>query len=517
MPFETSTREIPLVLGAPAAPGPWLSRAFRTIFSRHLFQATMLVLLPAVLAQPLSHGGDFLRDSDLWWHLADARLLFAKLHFLHADPYSFSVAAKPWVNPEWLSEIPFWLGYRALGLRGLYLVTWMALSANVLLAYARAYRRSGHISAAFWTAALAFVLMTVNSGPRTILFAYPAMAAELAIFEEMERGHFRWAWALPPLFCLWINLHGSWFIGLGLLALYVANGLFSCNIGIFTQRAWEKAERKKVLTACAVTVGTLLVNPYGWRLIWNPLDMMLNQKLNIANVEEWQSLNLGTPLGKAAVLAILAMVVANCLRARRWKLYELAFIAFAWFSAFDHARFCFLAAVMTTPFLAEDLGRTLLERPDPEKTVPALNALVFAAAVCFMAVMLPSEARLQADLQELFPQHLIGRIQPSWRTFNQANLGGMLDFTSKPDYLDSRMDIFEHEGVLADYLNIARLQQSFELLDRAHIDHALIGEHSQIGYLLAHAAGWREVAREGGGANAYVLFERTQPADCKGK
>jgi hypothetical protein len=208
-------------------------------------------------------------------------------------------------------------------------------------------------------------------------------------------------------------------------------------------------------------------------------------------------------------------------RGRRWKLYEFVFVAFAWYSAFLHARFCFLAAVLTTPFLAEDLGRSFLAPTDPKKTIPAMNAAFLVAAAGFMAFVLPSEARLQAELKELFPQRLIAKVEPSWRTFNQANIGGMMAFSSRPDYLDSRMDIFEHEGILAGYLSIVRLQRSFELLDAAHIDHVLIVLHSQFGYLLEHSSAWREVAREGEGPNTYVLFVRAPaapvPANCNGK
>ena len=36
-------------------------------------------------------------------------------------------------------------------------------------------------------------------------------------------------------------------------------------------------------------------------LVWNPVDMMLNQKLNIANVAEWKPLNVSTFEGASLV------------------------------------------------------------------------------------------------------------------------------------------------------------------------------------------------------------------------
>jgi len=48
----------------------------------------------------------------------------------------------------------------------------------------------------------------------------------MAVLEAAERGSRRLLWLLPPLFCVWINLHGSWIIGLGLLGIYIFAGSF---------------------------------------------------------------------------------------------------------------------------------------------------------------------------------------------------------------------------------------------------------------------------------------------------
>jgi hypothetical protein len=71
------------------------------------------------------------------------------------------------------------------------------------------------------------------------------------------------------------------------------------------------------------SLGALMVNPYGWRLVWNPIDMMLYQKLNIANGDEWQPLRLDWFAGRAALITIGLMVLANCLRGRKWKFTSL--------------------------------------------------------------------------------------------------------------------------------------------------------------------------------------------------
>src|SRR6266446_6054606 len=59
-----------------------------------------------------------LNDPDIWWHMRNAQYLFQHHQFPRFDMYSFTVAGHPWINHEWLSEIPYYLAYRAFGLAG---------------------------------------------------------------------------------------------------------------------------------------------------------------------------------------------------------------------------------------------------------------------------------------------------------------------------------------------------------------------------------------------------------------
>jgi hypothetical protein len=471
----------------------------------------LLIFLAMALSGNLRRPTIQLRDPDIWWHLADARILSTTHHFIRVEPYSFTVAGETWINPEWLSEMPFWLGYRSLGLRGIYLVTVIGLCANLLFVYWRSYWKARHAGAAFWTAVLGFTLMTVNDGPRTILIAYLALSAEMAILEASERGKTHLLWLLPPLFCVWINLHGSWIIGLGLLALYILCGVFSLKRGVFEQEAYSSTDRKRLLLVFLACLAVLLLNPYGWRLIWNPFDLMLNQKLNVGMVEEWQPLNLGWVVGKAAFVAICLMIVANCIRGRKWRVYELAFLFFAWFAAFDHARFTFLASVITIPLLTVDLVRSFYSKSG-EKTIPLINAMYVAGTVIAIVYCFPAEASLQKGLAAEYPLQTIASIQPSWRTFNQDTLGGMMDFNSKSPFVDTRWDTFEHHGELQDFLDITRFHELFKLLDKYRIDHVLVSEKWPLAFLLERTPGWRVERREGNGDDTYVLLAKTPGA-----
>jgi hypothetical protein len=509
---STSAAESPALQQSTEAPakGP-LQRAFERIFTRHLMNIAILMALPVIFTVSLNPSRESLRDPDIWWHLADARQLMTTHHFIWTEPNSFTVGGRPWVNPEWLAELPYWFSYQALHLRGIYLTEWVIICANLLFIYWRGYRLSGHAGAAWWAAALAFLLVSVNSGPRTIAVAYLAMSSELAILDAADRGNTRALWLLPLLFCIWVNLHGSWLIGLALFVLYVLCGSFEFKKGAIDQEAFSAARRNRLLAVLALCVVALLINPYGWHLVWNPIDMMANQKLNISNVMEWKPLNLSTIAGASAFAAMCLMVVTNAFKGRKWRLYELALVFFAWYAALDHMRFVFLAAVLTTPLLAVDIRRGFSLESD-RKTIPVANAFMVTAALLVIFFIFPSEKNLREKLKTFFPMDSIAAIQPSWRTFNSDYVGGMMTFRSKPEFIDSRFDIFEREGVLADYLQTMYLVSPLEVLDKYHIDHVLVTEGMPVAYLLKHTAGWTIVKREKIEDSTYVTFARTPGA-----
>jgi hypothetical protein len=478
------------------------------IFTRHFFYVPLLAALPVAFGEGLNARLTLLRDPDIWWHLADARLLFSTGHFIQTEPYSFTVAGQPWINPEWLAELPYWFGYRATGFCGIYLVAWLAICANILLVYWRSFRATRSADASFWAAGIGFVLMAVNVGPRTIAFGYMALSLEMLILEAAGHGNRRLLWLLPPLFCLWVNLHGTWLIGLALLALYSAAGYAHVGMGALQQQPFSSADHRRHAVIVGASIAALFVNPYGWRLVWNPLDMILNQRVNIATVAEWKPLNVGTLEGATLVIVIVLMVLANLKCGRTWTLFDLAVVVFGCYAAVDHVRFLYLAAVLIGPALAMDIARSFSPEPN-QKTIPAMNALIAAAALGFVAVMFPSETKLQARLSEEFPLHMIGAIQPGWRTFNTDYVGGMMAFESRPSLIDSRVDTFEHNGVFQNYLAAMNLDKSLEVLDFYRLDHALLATGQPLDYLLERTPGWAVLMREKIGEGEYILLVKT--------
>jgi hypothetical protein len=202
------------------------------------------------------------------------------------------------------------------------------------------------------------------------------------------------------------------------------------------------------------------------------------------------------------------MVIGIALMGRKWRVYEFAVVFFAWYAALDHMRFVFLAGVLTTPILAMDI-RSGFEMESDQKTIPAANALLIAAAAVVILCIFPTERKLEQKLGTFFPMQSISDVQASWRTFNYDYVGGMMTFQSKREFIDSRFDIFEHRGVLQDYLTTMYLISPLETFEKYRIDHVLMPESVPVAYLLKRTPGWTIVKQEKAGEDNYVTFART--------
>ncbi len=189
------------------------------------------------LRASISSTAAVIADPDIWWHLRNAEVLVQTHSVVQQDFYSFTATGSRWINEAWLSELPYYFGWRWLGIRGVYLVMLIQTELILLGVFALACLTSGNVKASFLASSLAVCLATVSFGPRTLLAGWICLVAELFLLEQFRKGK-DWSWWLVPLFILWANLHGSWLIGIVLFAVFCACGLVSGDWGRIEATRW---------------------------------------------------------------------------------------------------------------------------------------------------------------------------------------------------------------------------------------------------------------------------------------
>ena len=469
----------------------WLERSLSfPLVVAAVFAALVYAMAPGSMADP-----------DIWWHLRNAETLFHLHALVSSDTYSFTAMGAPWIDHEWLAEVPFYLGWRAMGERGVLLVTAAAIEAAMLGVFYLAYRRSGSIGAAALVSTVAALLATVSFGPRTLLFGWVCLVAELIVLERF-RSDERALWALPALFALWVNTHGSWMIGMVLLAAFIGCGCVRVDAGSIENPAWTPAQLRKLVAAACLSVGALFVNPYGWRLVAYPFNLAFHQKLNIANVEEWRTLDFHSMRGRVFMVCLAALFLLQLVRRRRWALDELAFLLIGVYSALSYSRFLFLAAVLVMPLMAK--GIPGLRPSRLRRNRPWFNAALLLALTPLFWFRFPAPvSRLPAPPsqglgpgEEKYPVQALAYLRgfhPQGNVFNEYIWGGFLIYHARqiPVMIDSRADIFEYNGTFKDYLDAVQLKDTNVILNKYKIRYVLFERDAPLVSFLLQTPAWK--------------------------
>src|SRR5213594_806201 len=445
----------PSMLGK-SMPSP---RRLSTQLRRAFSFLTMLTFLLVTLEFIMTRGS--VVDPDIWWHLRNAEYLFQHHQFPRADMYSFTVAGHPWINHEWLSEIPYYLAWRAGGLGGVNAVMFATISLIFLGLLYLSYMETRHFKAAIVACCFLTFIASVSYGPRTILFGYLYLVILLIILQRFRRQGQAPLWLIPPLFCLWVNTHGSWLIGIAIFSTVIGAGLFKGEWGLIEAEPWTPSRRNQLLMSWIASLGALFVNPFGARLVFYPFDLAFRQKLNIEHVAEWVSVNFHDMRGKLVIILLIILLVSALLRARRWSLAELGLVLFALYSGLTYIRFLFLLGIVIAPVLAKTFE--FVPRYRRERDTPVMNALVIILMIAGVARYWPRETELQSLVADQYPAQAVSYLQahpPSGPVLNFYLWGGYLNWRdpSLKIFLDSRVDIFEYSGVLQDYLDLLALK-----------------------------------------------------------
>ncbi|MHB1022689.1 MAG: hypothetical protein ACYC0Z_09800 [Acidobacteriaceae bacterium] len=451
--------------------------------------------------------GKSVADPDIWWHLKNAQILIHQHHWIRYDSYSFTVHGTPWVNSEWLSEVIYYAAWAMGGLKGIFLLYLGMAEAIMLGLFYLTYKVSESIKAAFLVNCVAVTLAVVNFGPRTILFGWACMVVMLLILWRFETRGQGPLWALPVLFCMWANFHGSWLIGFVVFGIIFSAGLLQGSWGNIEATRWSKTQLRRLSATGIAIIGALFINPYGYKLVIYPFDLAYRQKLNVAHIEEWASVDFHEVRGKIVLMVIMALLLLAWRAKDKWKLSEVALIAFTLYASLTYVRFLFLAAIILTPILARKI--TFLPPYKREVDKPWLNAAVVAAVVVLMLWRLPSNRTLEQDVSSKFPTQAISFLQqhPGMRVLNHYMWGGYMIWATPPapTFIDSRTDIFEYKGVLKDYLDLIQLKDSLAVMDRYKIDLVLFPAKDPVTYLLRNSSQWKLVYED----KVACIFART--------
>lgn len=486
----------------PAVPGPskWI------VLLRRSFSYP--VLLGALLVSTVyGLGQQGMSDPDIWLHLLNAEYLVNTHALPRAEMYSFTAGGLPWMNPEYLAEVPYFVAWHAFGLAGIKVLSLLLLEGIFLGLLYICWKESGNIKASAIACYFAAFLGTVTFGPRTILFGYAYLVVLLVVLQRFRLRGRAPLWLIPPLFCLWINTHGSWSLGLTVFGIVIAGGLIGGQWGKIEAVRWTPTQLRQLLLTMGASIAGLFINPYGYRLVLYPLDLAFRQNLAVNNVAEWVTVDFHSFRGKLVLMLIVALILGALLSEDRWGLHEIGLVLFGLYSGLTYSRFLVLAAILIAPLLAKFLR--FLPPYHPEADKPIVNAVLIAGMLVFIGHGFPSSAKLQKAIDKDYPTDVLPYLKShelTGRVLNSYSWGGYLCWNDRKfkEFIDSRADIFVYGGVFKDYIEFMGLFRADEVLDKYGIQYVLLPRKDVVTLLLNRSPGWKPVFT----GDVTVLFKR---------
>ena len=459
-------------------------------------------------------------DPDLWGHLVFGRLILTGGHLPTRDIYSYSAAGMSWHDHEWLSEVVLALCWNGFGVVGLKLMKLAATAATITLLAMGAAETGAPISLQMVVLTTGAVALAPMMQFRPQLFDFVALSALLAL---LARDSYRRAgrlWLAIPMFVLWANLHGGFFVGLAVLAVYTAVIAIEDFVA---GNAPGRATRLGGVTAGCV-IATLL-NPDG---IGNWLTVMrtMRNPLTRAAISEWQPLlfkiaelwqkSPGTAINFAVVIVPLAaLAVCFVLRPRGGDLALVAIAAMMGVAAYFVVRNMALAVIASVVPLCRHAALALepTRFGNPASAAPRKRSHEVAVGAIAI-VMAVSTGLFSRSLPDGFPQPR-GAVEFMHAHGLRGNVlcdfgwGEYLIFHLAPEsrvFIDSRYDMVYPQKVLADYFDFFfDGPRAAAVLNAYPHDFVLIPPTAPVRALMERRPDWKLIYSD---SNA-LLFART--------
>ncbi len=476
--------------------------------------ALVLVLVAGLV------GSGELHDNSFLTHLATGRWItnghLGRLWMGAHDPYSWTSNGRTWVVQSWFASVVYDTADRIAGAAGIRLLVAaisMALTACLWRLSAPAHALVPRVIAVGGALAIGGTVWS----ERPLMFGLLFLAVSLLAAD----GAIRATW-LIPVGWLWVNMHGSFPLGL------VALGTLALGARLDGESVSRELRAMRDLAIGCVLGGVL--SPVGPVLLTFPLSLLRRQDV-LGNVQEWKSTDFTQSWARVFLVLVAVGIVTVVRRPGYRGAIPLAVFALAGAMA---ARNVAVASVVLVPVLArglEGIG-SLTELRSPA-TRCATIVLGLSAPLLMVSNAASGDYRLSA-----YPVSAVdwldarGLLDGSVHVAEEDFVGNYLEWRydgGVPVFIDDRYDLHDR-ALVRDYLRLVHGEPGWnDVLDQRAVDVIVWRRESQLGELLELSGEWQLAydsivgaaagrdahgAPADGDATVYVVYCRATVAQC---
>ena len=436
----------------------------------------------------LLRGNDLLNDPDMFWQIKVGQWILDQRAVPYADAYSLTKAGAPWMSSSWLSQVLYAKAYTLAGWSGPVILAALAIAATfaLLVHLLKRHVRALHASL---VAMVVLALAAQHLLARPHVLAMPFMMVWVAGLIAASERRVAPSFGLLPLIALWANLHGSFILGLALIAPIMLDALWNA----------ERSQRRGLgLRWIVFGLGALAaacVTPYGWGSLWAAKSILDLGPL-LSMISEWAPPSFAQP--GLLECCILLLVAAALWRGVTLSPPRILLVLGLLHMALGHIRNVEVFALLTPIVLAVPLARQFGWNGN-ETDEAAARASLMPVAVLLVAIMaFAAMASLRyKPNDDAMPVAAVAALRDhgAKRVFNDYAFGGYLIWAGIPPFIDGRAELYgEKFGVDAiDALSLSRPDTLLSLLSVHRIDATLLSPSTPAARLMDHLEGWTRV------------------------
>ncbi len=316
-------------------------------------------------------------DKDWGWHFKLGEYLLKNSHFMSDNPFTWTLPYFQWTNHEWLYDPILYVLTKLVGFTGLAilgaLVCFFTFYIIVRL-YKLSYWKIGILAFFF----VKIVETGILEGLRSQVVSNFLLAVLVVILIKSQKNY-KILFTLPLLFLAWVNLHGTFTLGLLVSTIFLSTDL----IVRFVKKDKEILNKLLIYLSIGIATGLItLINPFGFNVYLEALKHISDPYLK--NVVEWMPIFADCRYCHNYTFFLYsAFLVFIVFKTRKKELIPFFVLGLAFFMpTLDARRYLQNFIVVTLPILAYYL-ESLNLNSEKFKSLPYIFALILTVGIIY--------------------------------------------------------------------------------------------------------------------------------------
>lgn len=440
-------------------------------------------------------------DSDFFWHIRTGQYILNTKTIPTTDIFSSTSFSHIWILHEWGSEVIMYFLYNKWGYFADCLLFGLIFSLTWIIVYICCLKLNKNKLISIALIVLGILISVYAVGARPQLISQLFIAITLLILLA-SKDNSKKLYLFPLLFIFWVNLHGGWVIGIGLVGMYILMD------SLYSIKDKAKIPFNKIIIFISSILGIIIFNPNHIQGFLYPFTYYLGGNDSLKYINEWQSVNFHTSTGIFFLLFILYMLFVG-VRKNSFSIKEYLVLGTFFIFGITSERNLPILTIIAIPLISIHTESFELKVPQVLKTwlyIEQFMVLLIILCVIFITNSSIYQGKLITDpwqnANDIYPSGNANYILShnlKGNIYNSYGDGGFLIYKLYPYnkvFIDGRADVYT-DKIFKDYFAIMDANSNWQsILSKYNIKIVIADNSIPIYTLLNSNPNWKLVNKD---------------------